>query len=850
MKNLKKVLALVLAFACAFTMFAGAAFTDSADINDVNEEAVDTLVALGVIEGYQDGSFRPNDTVTRAEMAKMIYVIRTNRSDASAYNEDPTTFTDIGDHWARGYIKYCNSLGIIAGTSAQYFRPDETVTTQEAAKMLLVTLGYNAERAGLVGAGWAAKTIALADENGLLADVNAGSASACPRQYAAQLIYNAINAPTVVLRDGEYTNMKLVTGIGGDDYNETIGEKYMDLVIGTVQLTGVVKESGKDTYRVTVQYLPNEDRTQYTTFTKVDTDYSDLVGQKVKLLHKKDNSDMVYGIAAVSSVETASVILGDVDTFTTSATEIKADGVTYKLEDQAADMTIYANRADTAIKLGDLADGSETKVISGVTYSIDKASELTLIDNDEDGYFETIVATPTYVGKVTYMGSDSITVQSVGNEDLEDVVVSDDVAKDDYVAVIPAAYSASDKLEMTKLDTVEGTASATRDSGKEVRIDDVWYTAIDGSGITFNADSDYKLSVMNGYVYASDGKASTNPEDYVYVEKAAAGASLNSDKLVANLYFSDGTAKSNVVINSIDGTDVSNPGSEAAKILNKLCTFSEDNGEYDLDVIDAKGSFDAYDADVDKYDNKQLDAFEIDDDATIFVDAKDGVEVLTGAQVKGWGDKVYNATLGQALALERNGFNYVQIAAIKLGVDLPNASSDTLYGYLTDGVASRRENNTTWYDFTLWNGSETVTLTAKSSDVTGVSNMVKGDFISYETAGDNTINSVKEITTTDLSSGEPTVDQYYRVAIKGFDGSKIAFAGVPGTYDIDEDTFVMFVNTADTKGAQGEIGIAEDPNNSNNVLMNAIVCVDSDKDVTFIAVDVKGEMNGNMSVAK
>ena len=73
MKNLKKILALVLAFACAFTMFAGAAFTDSADIKAT--EAVDTLSALGVIDGYTDGSFKPNGTVTRAEMAKMIFVV-------------------------------------------------------------------------------------------------------------------------------------------------------------------------------------------------------------------------------------------------------------------------------------------------------------------------------------------------------------------------------------------------------------------------------------------------------------------------------------------------------------------------------------------------------------------------------------------------------------------------------------------------------------------------------------------------------------------------------------------------------------------------------------------------------
>ena len=53
--NLKKVLALVLAFACAFTMFAGAAFTDQADIK-VDADVVDTLVSLGIIEGFEDGS--------------------------------------------------------------------------------------------------------------------------------------------------------------------------------------------------------------------------------------------------------------------------------------------------------------------------------------------------------------------------------------------------------------------------------------------------------------------------------------------------------------------------------------------------------------------------------------------------------------------------------------------------------------------------------------------------------------------------------------------------------------------------------------------------------------------------
>ena len=74
--HLKKVLALVLAFACAFTMFAGAAsYSDKADIKATT--AVDMLSSLGVIQGYEDGSFKPNTTVTRAQMAKMIFTANT-----------------------------------------------------------------------------------------------------------------------------------------------------------------------------------------------------------------------------------------------------------------------------------------------------------------------------------------------------------------------------------------------------------------------------------------------------------------------------------------------------------------------------------------------------------------------------------------------------------------------------------------------------------------------------------------------------------------------------------------------------------------------------------------------------
>ena len=861
-------------------MFAGAAFTDQADIK-VDTDVVDTLVSLGVVEGFEDGSFQPNGTVTRAQMAKMIYVLRTGKSDASAYNDDKTSFTDIGSHWARGYIKYCQSLGIIAGKSSTIFAPNASVTAQEAAKMLLVTLGYDATKAGLTGSGWAAKTNALADENGLLEDVNTSFTSACPRQYAAQLIYNAVFAYTVVLRDGEYTNMKLVTfaGAGDDNYNPTIGKKYMGLVTENVILTGVQKEDGKDTYQVNVDNIAGENDSQFDSFTKVEKDYSALVGQKIKLLHKDNKKDVVYGISVNSDVKTAKIIVGDLDTFTASATEVKANSVTYKLADTAANVKINTNRATDIAKLGDLSDGSEDVHADSKTYKLDKATELTLIDNDGNGKYESITATPHFVGKVTYKSADSITVNNgLGNQDNDDVAISKEVKKDDFVDVTPKAYSVEDKFTLTKLNVVEGTAQAVRKGNNEVRIDGTWYTKADSTNGTFNADSKYKLAVLNGYVYDIDGKTSTDPADYVYVEKAGAGSGLDNDKLVANLYFSDGKSVKNATINSVNDKDIVADSTSTladnemklttgkGAILNKLCTFTEDDGEYDLDVVTAKGNFDDYAGDLTNYKDKQLqhiDAadstkskkFEIADDATVFVDAKDGVKVLTGKAVKAWGKENKTITAGQALTLKTNGFQYVQIGAIKMSVDLPDADNDTVYGYLTEDVSSTKSGNTTYYEFTVWNGttSEPVVLTAKQGNVDHADSISKGDLIEYKVVDGNTINSVKEISATKIQSSTAVAQNktFYEAAVKAYDGKKIMFTkdSTGEKYDIDSDTYKLFINSKDTKGAQGDIEIAQDAADNDahndNQILNAIFAVDSDGDVIAIIIDVNGDMGNN-----
>ena len=503
--NLKKILALVLAFACAFTMFAGAAFTDQADIK-VDSDVVDTLVSLGVVNGYTDGSFKPNDTVTRAEMAKMIYVLRTGNSDASAYNDDYSTFADIKGHWARGYVKYCQSLGIIAGQSATKFAPDQTVTAQEAAKMLLVTLGYDAKKAGLVGTTWASKTNALADENGLLEDVNTSFTGPCPRQYAAQLIYNAIDAPTVVWRDDAYT-----TNNYGNGDNPTIGEKYMGLHSVEGILTYFQKEDGKDTYNATVENITKKDGTALSgknvideqNFSKIAKDFYSLKNQKVKVLYKE--TDKVYGIFALTDSNT--VLTGVVGDFGEDGGKLKYDGKKYSL---ASKSSVYVNNQDAkATDVATWADKAE---------GIVKAYNATAISNNDSAKVSRLDVEAFAVAQVTYVGSDYINVSYKANNgvnynptfktklEADDVTYPSDLKKDDYVAVTADVNTADGNVGVTKLDLVTGKITTTKknttDDGYKITIDGKTYEKA-GSSTMKNADQ-LKLNATVSIVVKGD----------------------------------------------------------------------------------------------------------------------------------------------------------------------------------------------------------------------------------------------------------------------------------------------------------------------------------------------------------
>ena len=225
MKNFKKVLALVLVLATLLGLatMAGAAteYKDADKINADYTEAIKVLDLIETMQGYPDGNFKPTATITREEAAKVIAIFDNKDSDISTYYTSINPFTDEKGRWGESYVGYGYRAGIIAGMNATTYAPTANVTGTQFLKMALVTLGYDQEAEGFVGASWAVNVLALAKKIGLIDDLAEGwkPEHDLTREEAAQILLNALNADTVEYgQEAKLANFKPVKVILKDKY--------------------------------------------------------------------------------------------------------------------------------------------------------------------------------------------------------------------------------------------------------------------------------------------------------------------------------------------------------------------------------------------------------------------------------------------------------------------------------------------------------------------------------------------------------------------------------------------------------------------------------------------------------
>ena len=197
MRNLKRALSLAMASVMLLGMMVvgtGASYKDVA--SDKNVEAIEVLQAIGVMVGDDKGNFNPDQNVTRNEMA----VVMANLMDYRVASYKGTSpFTDVPE-WAEPYVAACYTNGITSGMSATTYGGDQTVTTAQAALMLMKALGYFQYQSDFDG-DWQLATVKQANLIDLFVNVDSGVREAMTRNDVAQLVLNTLESGMVQADD-------------------------------------------------------------------------------------------------------------------------------------------------------------------------------------------------------------------------------------------------------------------------------------------------------------------------------------------------------------------------------------------------------------------------------------------------------------------------------------------------------------------------------------------------------------------------------------------------------------------------------------------------------------------------
>ena len=201
---MKKLLAMVLALVMTLSLAvsANAAFKDDKSISDDYAEAVAVLNGMGVFKGYEDGSFKPEGNITRAEVATIIYRIYTAdvaKNDKSGLYATYNKFSDMaGAGWAQGYIGYCANASLVKGYPDGTFKPSGKVTGYEVLAMILRAVGYDKNNE-FSGADWALHVAQTAQQLGVLDNVAKTTDLNAPasRELVAELLFQGIQKAQV-----------------------------------------------------------------------------------------------------------------------------------------------------------------------------------------------------------------------------------------------------------------------------------------------------------------------------------------------------------------------------------------------------------------------------------------------------------------------------------------------------------------------------------------------------------------------------------------------------------------------------------------------------------------------------
>lgn len=279
-KKFKKIVSVTLASAMLLCTNAFAAYTDVPEDSDVYS-AVETLSTLGILNGYEDNTFKPDGNITRAEMCAVLCRALGFGGVSGSYYD--CCFADVPrDHWAYWYVALCKEHDIVDGMGNDIFVPDSSVTLNQAVKMILSAMGYGilAESNG----GWPTGYLSTAAKYGILDGITEKTDSPATRATVAKLLDNALPAPVVVTSGNPTTGftLEIADGTGTFPYRSLLSDlgitKINGSIVGTSEkeYNGSKCDDGEVIYRFNNakgnEFLENylsekADKDKYATFT-------------------------------------------------------------------------------------------------------------------------------------------------------------------------------------------------------------------------------------------------------------------------------------------------------------------------------------------------------------------------------------------------------------------------------------------------------------------------------------------------------------------------------------------------------------------------------------------------------
>lgn len=315
---MKKILILVLSISILV-------FSFNTCFASVDDETLEVIRVLGIMNGDENGNLNLDKKVTRAEFVKMLICASTYKDKVPAisyyspYSDVPFT------HWSAGYVQLAVEQGWVNGYTDGTFRPDNTITLEEAITLILSILGYTSE--DIIGT-YPYGQLALYSSLGLDKNITAKQGTQLSRQDCVYLFYNMLVANTK--SGGKYLQVLGYTADsnGNIDINKVINEN----VAGPYVVTSTIYEMGIDLNKIIVER--NGSIATIEDISKYDVIYY---------------SDKLNKIWAYSKAITGTYLSATPST--TSPSSVNIGGNTYALETSQA---TYALSSNGQYKVGDV----------------------------------------------------------------------------------------------------------------------------------------------------------------------------------------------------------------------------------------------------------------------------------------------------------------------------------------------------------------------------------------------------------------------------------------------------------------------------------------------------------------